>query len=509
MSLRLNSSWSRVLLGAAVAALCAPALADNIEVIYTEITGHPTAVVPGARDAAGNLAFAEWTAIEEVALRADGGEWMIKGRSSLASTLDAILVLGSDTTGWAFAQDGQPLQGGVAGELYDFFDSPVPAAWDDAGNIAFSCRAKGGVASVFEKVIVYSGGVHTVVLQMGDLALGLIDAPPNPSGDERFGNSINSVYLLNSGQVAFVNTPITNCHSSRYPASFRGNTGFRQSGVSVIGGETWDNIDYDDCGGTADGLHYFHKGDTENPNTAVDDILDVDGVVVLREGSPVAGSSVTMAAVFFTRMLSDGTWFCRGDDPLDNDWAVRNGVLLAKTGDPITATENWGNSFSAFNGNRVGDWIMAGNTDNPDVNADNVLVLNGTEIVAREGDPVDVNGDGVFDDNAFINTFQPNDLFLTDVRMAYFLVTLRNSAGAGIGDAFVRLQLPWPTLPGDMNCDGEVNFRDINPFVLAITNAPLWQATYPDCNLMNGDINGDDEFNFRDINPFVELLTSF
>jgi len=93
--------------------------------------------------------------------------------------------------------------------------------------------------------------------------------------------------------------------------------------------------------------------------------------------------------------------------------------------------------------------------------------------------------------------------------MAYFLVTLRNSAGTGIGDAFVRLQLPLPTLPGDLNCDGEVNFRDINPFVLAITNPELWQATYPDCNLMNGDINGDDEFNFRDINPFVELLTSF
>ena len=69
MSLRSNSSWSRVLLGVALAALSTHALADDIEVIYTEITGHPTAVVPGARDAAGNLVFAEWTAIEEVALQ--------------------------------------------------------------------------------------------------------------------------------------------------------------------------------------------------------------------------------------------------------------------------------------------------------------------------------------------------------------------------------------------------------------------------------------------------------
>ncbi len=497
-------SWT---VGFVLLALCAAAGATGIEVIYTEITGHPTAVVPGARDANGNLVFAEFTVFEDLALRPDGGQWMVKGRSTLASTLDAILVLGAGTSGWAFAQDGQPLQGGVPGEQYDFFDSPVPAAWDGLGNIAFSCRAKGGASSNAEKVIIFDGTAHVIVVQQGDAAYGLIDQPPNPSGDELFGNSINSVHLLNTGEVAFVNTPITNCHSSRYPAFFHGKNSFRQSGVSLIGGEVWDSFDYDDCGGTADGLHWFAKGDTENPNTSIDDILAVDDQVELREGSPVAGSSVVMTAVFFTRMLSDGTWFCRGDDPNDNDWAVRTGVLMAKTGDLIAGGEHWGNTLSAFNGNRVEDWLLVGNTDNPDPNSDYVMVLNGTGVVAREGDPIDLDGNGQFDDDVYINTFKANHAFLTDSRLVYFLATLRDGAGTSLGDAFLRMQLPLIHMVGDLNCDGQINFGDINPFVLAISDPAAWQIAYPNCDLMNGDINQDGGFNFGDINPFVALLS--
>jgi len=62
-------------------------------------------------------------------------------------------------------------------------------------------------------------------------------------------------------------------------------------------------------------------------------------------------------------------------------------------------------------------------------------------------------------------------------------------------------------LKGDVNCDGQVNFLDINPFVLLLTNPAAWQAQYPNCPMSNGDINGDGLVNFADINPFVALLT--
>jgi len=65
-------------------------------------------------------------------------------------------------------------------------------------------------------------------------------------------------------------------------------------------------------------------------------------------------------------------------------------------------------------------------------------------------------------------------------------------------------------LRGDMNCDGTVDFGDINPFVLQLSNFAAWQATYVGCNPLNGDINDDGiygEGSFGDINPFVALLT--
>ena len=63
------------------------------------------------------------------------------------------------------------------------------------------------------------------------------------------------------------------------------------------------------------------------------------------------------------------------------------------------------------------------------------------------------------------------------------------------------------TLPGDLNCDGVVNFGDIDPFVLALTDAAAYATIFPECDILNADINGDGSVNFGDIDPFVALLT--
>ncbi len=60
---------------------------------------------------------------------------------------------------------------------------------------------------------------------------------------------------------------------------------------------------------------------------------------------------------------------------------------------------------------------------------------------------------------------------------------------------------------GDTNCDGEIDFSDINPFVLALSDFAEWQTEFPDCPAANVDIDGDGQVNFNDINPFVALLT--
>ena len=59
---------------------------------------------------------------------------------------------------------------------------------------------------------------------------------------------------------------------------------------------------------------------------------------------------------------------------------------------------------------------------------------------------------------------------------------------------------------GDLNCNGSVDFFDIEPFVLAITDPDGYLATYPDCDMTLADCNGDGQVNFFDIDCFVELV---
>jgi uncharacterized Ntn-hydrolase superfamily protein len=70
--------------------------------------------------------------------------------------------------------------------------------------------------------------------------------------------------------------------------------------------------------------------------------------------------------------------------------------------------------------------------------------------------------------------------------------------------------MPEPSLRyfalGDLNCNGSVEFGDINPFVLALADPSGYATAYPNCNVLNGDINTDGATDFADINPFVGLL---
>ncbi len=59
---------------------------------------------------------------------------------------------------------------------------------------------------------------------------------------------------------------------------------------------------------------------------------------------------------------------------------------------------------------------------------------------------------------------------------------------------------------GDMNCDGSVDFFDIDPLVAAFQGEASYLAAYPGCIWLNGDADGDNDVDFFDIDPFVSLL---
>ncbi len=64
---------------------------------------------------------------------------------------------------------------------------------------------------------------------------------------------------------------------------------------------------------------------------------------------------------------------------------------------------------------------------------------------------------------------------------------------------------------GDSNCDGYVNFDDINYFVAAVVDEQSWIDLHggsPSCGYENNDANWDGYVNFDDISPFVDGIVA-
>ncbi|MEW6251005.1 MAG: hypothetical protein AB1716_10190, partial [Planctomycetota bacterium] len=84
-------------------------------------------------------------------------------------------------------------------------------------------------------------------------------------------------------------------------------------------------------------------------------------------------------------------------------------------------------------------------------------------------------------------------------------LTFRVSAGAANSQT-ATVVLDFGVLPGDLDCNGLVDFNDITPFVQILSDPAGWQVAHPNCPWENGDTDGNELVDFNDINPFVALL---
>ena len=495
-----------------VLALAAHA-APVVTVLHTKIAGHPTSSIPGTRDLNGALVPSEIKAMEDIVLNPrDSGAWLLKARTTLGADLETVMIARRGGVTNALMQEGQFAPGGDPSHRFDFFGSAM-GRFNTIGDYVFCFRARTGVTgSTYpadgQRVAVWDGTNIVVRLKQGDLVSGLMDT--GATGDEKVGNSVGSAHLLDSGAIGTQDSTTTGISTTRRPVLMYNVAGFKQSNLSTlldINGvsRTWTTFLANFFYTTVDGAHWAALG-RHSGQTSSDDMLAKDGVAVLQSGTAIVASGVIVEDIFNFVLLNNGDWYARGDVTGSNDWFAKNGVLLAKTGDPIVpgSTEHWGPIFYAMHANNNGDYVLAGNTDDPNTGRNSVVVLNGQTVIVREGDRLDLNGNGQLDDDVYIGRTTPdNDSFdadgiqIADDGTVLMMVNIRNNDGQeynvvpafGSPSALIKITpgSDCPPCAADYNNDGGITGEDVAAFFDDFENG----RPCADVNL-DGGITGED-----------------
>lgn len=448
---------TRLVLASALAAIAGGAAsyagAPLVEAIYTEIPGHPTATVPGGP------VGSEFTAIRGIRPSPSGEHWIMSAFAvPLASQFD-IIVVGSGTAGTEVAREGNATS--IAGATYGFMDTDCGI--NDSGRYAFGNRLTGATTATDEIIFLYNGTSIVPGVREGDSAPGLVD--PSGAGNELQGNALNSAQVLADGSVAFYSDLITNIATTHRTAIYANALPSLQSGLTVdmttIAGISSASASVA-VKFSPSGEDYIARIDSNPSAAATDDAIIVSNDVVLKKGDPVPPLGSTVDQVFGLEMASNGDWTARGDVPGDNDWAMLNGAFIAWTGKSVEGgAELWGPVLSGLRSDAAGNVLIAGETNAADANANAVLVLNDVVIV-REGQEVDVDSNGMLDDNAVVSGFRPDMAWLAPDGYVYFGATMRDKGGASLGDAFLRISVATKEpCPADLDGDGVVGSSDL------------------------------------------------
>ncbi|MCB9841239.1 MAG: hypothetical protein H6809_06290 [Phycisphaeraceae bacterium] len=463
----------------ALAAGAGVACAVGPEVIISDVAGQASAGVPGFP---GNI----FSSFDRPFRSPDSSLWLISADTDLATTEDEVIILGSGVSWSIVVREGTPVIAGQA-ELNGLIDTPMGIR--DDGSFIYATNTD--AATTMDEVIVRfdaGSGLFSVVAREGDPVAGF------PT--EAYGLAIDSPGLLDNGDAYFrATSTVGPALTTEDDFLIRGSGVFAQAGVTVPGGSIfpWEFFDVGDYYFSSDGSHWLVQGDT-SAATTIDDLVVVDGSIALMEGAPIPSTGLTdiidLNGIVETYMSSEGDWMARGNfATTEIDWLVFNGAIIAMT-DTLIPGIGTGESYSddifadcffSMVSNNAGDIVFGAVSDNPDTSLNGLLLLrrNGlTSLLAREGDPVDLDGNGIFDDDTFLSVFNNDDGFLTDDGWYYFTADIRDSVPTTFGQAFMRIRAfePAPSCRPDLT-----------------TGAIAGQPGY---GVPNGVLNNDDFFYF-------------
>jgi uncharacterized repeat protein (TIGR01451 family) len=483
--------------------------------VFSNITGDPTSLVPG-------IPGAQFGSVVDQPYRSpDGKHWIVVADTNLSTAQDQVIIIGDMCSAQTMVQEGVTTLD--LGDAVGPIDTKV--ALNDAGQFTFTTNTDAATAA--DQVVVRWNGTQFVsVAREGNECAG---ATSEFGSTVLYSTIINAANIQQNGEVWLAaDTNIGDANADHFLVSKNGNISVAREGVNIPTGQGggasahWDNFDNGELWIDADGSNYLARGDLDGSNTSQDGVFVVNDDVKIQEGFVLPGSGFSSAVATFSstafagRMMSNGDWFARGTNANNQDWVVRNGTVLAATGQPIHtgATELYSDAVTAstfilFAGNNAGDFIIGGATNSNDAAADAVLVINGATVVSRENDPIDLDGNGALDDGVRIRTYGNEDVVLTEDLQAYVTVTLRDQndegANTSIGDAFIRINLCGVAGPcGDLDNDKDVDGDDFDLFALA-SGRELCDVDFHVC----ADFDRNDVISHIDYQHWLECYRNF
>lgn len=411
--------------------------AFTVTTIYTNIPGHQSADVPGYSGV--HFGPGTGTAHFDRVFGSPKGNWILSADTDLATTNDEVLIVNDKVK--IFEGDSAPW---TVGEHVGLIEQKLGI--NDSGAWVFATNTDGPTTSDEYLVSVSSSNVYTITAQEGD------SVPLIPGAT--WGSTLETPFIALDGSVGFSGDLLGGVPTTQDDILVLGNSLLAREGVTIpagqLGTEFWENFDLSDAWISADGSSWLAQGDLTG-DTSTDDIVVVDGSVVVQEGVILAGTSfinpVDASGIVGVHMAPNGDWFVRGNnDTTEQDWIYSNGGLLTATGEPIYvgATENFSDTefsdtFFLHIGDSNGNYVIGGVTDGASA-TNGVLVANNQAIIAREGDQLDLDNSGSPDD-AYFDTFGNDDGFLDDNGNFYVVATIKDGTDTTIGQGFFKIDI--------------------------------------------------------------------
>lgn len=483
------------------------AVAQHAEVVLG-IAAHAGATTRAAVPGRPDLTFTNFSNM----YRSAGNRWITVATvsGSAGGATDQVVVTGTGMTAAVGAQEGMTAVG-EGGELLNLSGLANPQI-NDAGKwaIAFSTAAP-----ATGLVVWWNGSSFHTIAKAND--------PANTiESGVSYGNTFSSAGITTADSISFIASGISGSALGTTTAALRSNgTALSAANFVTVPTNQLDSgaavLQAIDSGASTVSLQVSGDGATTMltgtlASTPTSKVVMVNNAVVVQVGALLAGTNETVASITSSWLESDGVWFVRGTSTppagSTTSFISRNGVVIARIGQPIVpnSTETWA-GFTDYKGNNRGQYVVTGTTSAAAA-SNSVLVLNGTQVIARAGDPVDLDNDGQFDDGLYIHGFRDRCFLGND---GYFYVGARlksapdSTTNLTANVSLIRIAVPSVCndadvagLGGSTTPDGQLTADDVIAFLdaffvgnLSVADiASLGGGDSPDGQLTADDVIG-------------------